>query len=392
MKIIEFKQENYIAETSELLQALALRHIMLQEGRLDEAGIWDTVKGTVGGVMRGIKSADDAVNKLGSLAQRTKPVEAFDTKVDEVIATIKDRLGSKAPKAVAAAERYAEWAKKNPIKQGLIIGALTAIAALASGPGAAAAAGFILRAANEYMKGEKASTAVGKGIKTAALGAGLSWLAGTSIDALKGAFEAAEPVLQKLPIENMTHIRQTVRSNGAVIFSINQTFPRDVAAQIKTLTDEAYKNLSNPDKAASLYTKAQMLMNDPEIKQRVVDTFARNDAAIAKNKELQSLYDAARIAVRERNNSVAEFAAMLKTAANGIIQGTAASGVTGQAADAAKSTAGAAVDKAKGVVDKVKGFVPSKTYRVLNRQIKTLDISDQQKLAQYLQQKLATAS
>ena len=197
MKFNDVTHYDYIEETSALFQALALRHVMLQEGRLDEAGIWDAVKGTVGGVMKGIKSANDAVDRLGRLAQQTKPVQAFDSKVDEIVANIKQKLGNKAPKAVAAAEKYAAWAKENPIKQALIIGALTAVAALASGPGAAAAAGFILRAANEYMKGEKASTAIGKGAKTAALGYGAAAVTGAVVKPLADMFAGIE--LAKVP-------------------------------------------------------------------------------------------------------------------------------------------------------------------------------------------------
>lgn len=187
----------YIKETSTLFQALALRESILAEGRLDEAGIWDAVKGTVGGVMRGVKSANDAVDRLGRLAQRTKPVEAFDTKIDEVVAVIKQKIGDKSPKVVAAVEKYATWAKENPIKQSLILAALTAIAALAGGPGAAAAAGFILRTANEYMKGEKASTAVGKGVKGAALGYGAAAVAGALVKPLADIFSGIE--LSRVP-------------------------------------------------------------------------------------------------------------------------------------------------------------------------------------------------
>ena len=395
MKITDVYNYTYVEETAALFQALALRHVMLQEGRLDEAGIWDTVKGTVGSIMRGIKSADDAVNKLGRLAQNTKPVEAFDSKVDEVVATIKDRLGAKAPKAVAAAERYAEWAKKNPIKQGLIIGALTAVAALASGPGAAAAAGFILRTANEYMKGEKASTAIGKGVKTGALGAGLSWLAGVSLDALKSGLTVTIPPAPPLP--NIKDLRTPTliwEYNGRIVFSLDKVvMPTDTYQQISSLVNKASKIVSDdPNQAASLLNQARKMVTDPNLASRVEEITKANAASREAASAAMTAWVESAGKITMFNNQISELIPMLKTAANGVIQGTAASGITGQAADAAKSAAGAAVDKAKGVVDKVKGFVPSKTYRVLNRQIKTLDISDQQKLVQYLQQKLATAS
>jgi hypothetical protein len=60
--------------------------------------------------------------------------------------------------------------KENPGKSAAVIGVLTALAALAGGPVGGAIAGQVLRGAAELIKGEKLSTAVGKGIKTAALG------------------------------------------------------------------------------------------------------------------------------------------------------------------------------------------------------------------------------
>jgi hypothetical protein len=50
------------------------------------------------------------------------------------------------------------------------VGVLTAIASLAGGPVGGAIAGQVLRGAVELLKGEKLSTAIGKGIKTAAFG------------------------------------------------------------------------------------------------------------------------------------------------------------------------------------------------------------------------------
>jgi hypothetical protein len=56
-----------------------------------------------------------------------------------------------------------EWAKANPGKTAAIIGVLTTLAAVAGGPAGGAIAGQILKGAAELMKGEKLSTAVGKG-------------------------------------------------------------------------------------------------------------------------------------------------------------------------------------------------------------------------------------
>jgi hypothetical protein len=62
------------------------------------------------------------------------------------------------------------WAERNPGKTAAIVGVLTAIAGLAAGPVGGAIAGQILRGSVELLKGEKLSTAIGKGVKTAAYG------------------------------------------------------------------------------------------------------------------------------------------------------------------------------------------------------------------------------
>jgi hypothetical protein len=60
--------------------------------------------------------------------------------------------------------------KENPGKSAAVIGVLTALASLAGGPVGGAIAGQVLRGAAELIKGEKLSTAIGKGVKTAAFG------------------------------------------------------------------------------------------------------------------------------------------------------------------------------------------------------------------------------
>lgn len=404
MKVIELTSQidavdETVIETSQLFQALALRHIMLQEGRLDEAGIWDTVKGTVGGIMRGIKTADDAVNKLGSLAQQTQPVKAFDSKVDEIVATIKDKLGSKAPKAVAAAEKYAEWAKKNPIKQSLIIGALTAVAALAGGPGAAAAAGFILRTANEYMKGEKASTAIGKGVKTAAVGAGLSYLAGLSLDALKSGLTLSMPEAPALPnIKQLVTPKFIYTMNGNPIFqSGNIVMPVETAREVNGLLNQ-FMNLkdTNLTKATASLEKAWNLITDPNLVKRVEEITKENAASKAVADAAMDAWYKSAANIASFNNQMKELIPILKNAAAGAVQGAAASGTAGQAADAVKGAVGKAADAVKGAASKAadayRGFVPSKVYSQVNKQLANLSAADKQKLVSYLQQELGATA
>jgi hypothetical protein len=354
MKFNEVENYNYIEETSALFQTLALYHIMLQEGRLDEAGIWDAVKGTVGGVMRGIKSANDAVDKLGQLAQNTKPVQAFDARVDEILSNIKQKLEQKAPKVVVAAEKYAAWAKKNPIKQGLIIGALTAVAALASGPGAAAAAGFILRAANEYMKGEQASTAIGKGMKSAALGYGAGVVAQELVKPLANMLSGL--VIKQIPfsLDGVSRFNlgqgYTMRSGGLgreMTTTISGRFdvPTKDAGYIQDLIQRLKTGDVGAFKSLEAYTSGTAGRGF-EARQLVKDAFA---AASQK-------YDAA-----VSNNGLLKLISAVKSSIPALAQGA----VT-------------ADDRS------------SKEYNQISQQLTKLDPADKQKLIAYLKQELGT--
>ena len=116
----------------------------------------------------GAKKVNDTINNIGKWLQDTTPVKAFDAKFEQ----LKNTINKKYPdsKFLDAISEMGMWAENNPGKTAAIIGVLTAIASLAGGPVGGAIAGQILRGSVELLKGEKLSTAIGKGIKTAALG------------------------------------------------------------------------------------------------------------------------------------------------------------------------------------------------------------------------------
>jgi hypothetical protein len=373
METQKYFRDSEIEEVSKLFESLALRHIILQEGRLDEAGIWDAVKGTVGGVMKGIKNPNDAVNKLGSLAQQTKPVQEFDNKVDEIVSDIKSKLGNRSPKTVQTAEKYAAWAKKHPIKQGLIIGALTAIAALAAGPGAAAAAGFILRTTNEYMKGEKASTAVGKGVKTAVISGIAGAVAHWGLDKIANALSQTLTVSPRpFTIKNLSTLNfQGTMGSGHLVG------PPDQIDQISKLRSQAFAALhADPAKAAELLQQAQNISDRlPELTKKFL---AANEAY----KRAYSVYEQTLSAVKEHNEVINATINRLKELATAGVVGAAASGQTGKAA----STVAGAAQKAGELYS---NFVPSKTFKQIYQQITQLPNPDKQKIINHLQQKFA---
>lgn len=114
------------------------------------------------------KQIDAKINELGRLAQKAGPVQNMDQKFDQLK---KDILAKNSDsKIVQGIEKVSNWAKENPGKASLAVGILTTLAAFAGGPAGGAAAGLIFRATKDLLQGEQLSTAVGKSVKTAALG------------------------------------------------------------------------------------------------------------------------------------------------------------------------------------------------------------------------------
>jgi hypothetical protein len=128
------------------------------------------------------KAADETINKIGKWMQNTTPVKAFDQKFED----LKAKIGTKFPELDKKLTAMGTWAKENPGKTAAIVGVLTTIAGLAGGPVGGAIAGQVLRGAVELLKGEKLSTAIGKGVKTAAYGAMAGWLLDGLGDWLEG--------------------------------------------------------------------------------------------------------------------------------------------------------------------------------------------------------------
>ena len=117
--------------------------------------------------VQAVQKVNDIINQAGKWVQDTAPVKAFDQKFED----LKAKISAKFPDLAQNLSQVGAWAKANPGKTAVIIGVLTALAGLAGGPLGGAIAGQVLRGTSELMKGEKLSTAVGKGVKTAAIGA-----------------------------------------------------------------------------------------------------------------------------------------------------------------------------------------------------------------------------
>lgn len=119
---------------------------------------------------------NDIINKAGQWLQDTTPVKMADQKFED----LKAKVAAKFPELDKQLTGLGTWMKENPGKSAFVIGVLTALASVAGGPAGGAIAGQVLRGAAELIKGEKLSTAVGKGIKTAVFG----YLTGKAIESL----------------------------------------------------------------------------------------------------------------------------------------------------------------------------------------------------------------
>jgi hypothetical protein len=137
-----------------------------------------------------VDAVNNIINQTGRWIQNTTPVQGFDAKFEQ----LKGAVGAKFPELDKQLTGLGDWAKENPGKTAAIIGVLTVLGGIAGGPVGGAIAGQALRGSMELIKGEKLSTAIGKGAKTAAIGA----LTGFALEKVK------EVITDLLPAEVRT--------------------------------------------------------------------------------------------------------------------------------------------------------------------------------------------
>lgn len=126
-----------------------------------------------------IKKVKTKLAEIGKKLQDTKAVQGFDKKIDNLIQDTNTKLDNDS-KIVKYTKAIGDYAKENPKTANFAIGVLTAAASFVGTPMAGMAVGMLLRTSVGLMKGEKASTAVGK----AAMVAGIGALAGAAVNGL----------------------------------------------------------------------------------------------------------------------------------------------------------------------------------------------------------------
>jgi len=149
-----------------------------------------TVLGKAGGsIAKQTAKITDTLNKLATQAQNSGPIKNFDAQFEKLKLQLKKQLQGNpvGQKVLKGIESWGDFAKESPAKSAFIIGAMTSLLAFASGGILSGAAiGFFIKMANNTMKGDKLSTAVGKGVKGAAIGAVAGALGGAIKDLLPG--------------------------------------------------------------------------------------------------------------------------------------------------------------------------------------------------------------
>lgn len=188
-----------------------------------------------------VKKANEIINKLGAKLQDTAPVKAFDQKFEQ----LKAKVAEKFPDLAKQTAGLGEWVKANPGKSAAVIGVLTAIASLAGGPVGGAIAGQVLKGAQELLKGEKLSTAIGKGLKAAAVG----WLAGKSMEAVGELISDVYQKFNPIPLDASQKFYSVNVGNGLPSTFQDATFygSKEQYGQFKGLWGDAVKQWQSGD-------------------------------------------------------------------------------------------------------------------------------------------------
>jgi hypothetical protein len=284
-------------------------------------------------------AANDAINKLGGYLQTTAPVKYFDDQFDELKRKITAKLGADS-KTMAIVDQLGQYAKANPGKTAFVIGALTAVASFAGGPAGGAVAGQVLRGAVELLKGEKLSTAVGRGAKSAAIGGAL----GAGITALGDYFGNIKVVASQIPgyvgLTKLDFIRQDVQvggNNPGYFFGDLRgiELPSQLAPKVKLLLDLVSNYIDRNDWAGAgkFWNEVTAIVDNPEVRQYVKEIAGNN----------QTLYDQAVANAANFKEVATKISSTLRAAVQGGLAGASAA-----PAPAAKTpTAGTATNQVR---------------------------------------------
>jgi hypothetical protein len=200
-----------------------------------EQGTGLTALGKAGKVTAEVSGKIKAeIDKLIKQAADSKPVANFDAQFEklkaQLVKQVKPMPGGQ--KLLAGVDKWKSFATENPAKSAFVIGAMTSVLAFASGGiMSGAAIGFFIKLANNTIKGDKLSTAIGKGVKGAAIGAVAGALGDVMGDSVEVAAPEVEGGAQTVSAKVSSSDLADASSGGA----------EEVASSLADMTVEEYK-------------------------------------------------------------------------------------------------------------------------------------------------------
>lgn len=207
------------------------------------------------------KQINDRLNKLARQAQDTGPIQGIDRAIVEAKKKLADSLGGDSSRVIAMVDKLATAARGNPGKSAFLVGMLTVAAAVAGGPAGGAAVGFVLRAGKDILTGEQLSTAVGRSLKTAGIGA----LVGVALEPLgnmvSGALESdVEQVRSQVTGDTLFKVEMTEISDGGKTW---------ISEQPMLMRPEDYQQYQNLMAEVSTYNQQLQQLMDTMLPQGV---------------------------------------------------------------------------------------------------------------------------
>lgn len=255
-----------VAMNPEQIQQL-FKSVETGAGRSALGKIGDTVKGAAD------KVSDLWFNKFGGMLQNSTPVQAFDQKYEE----IKSSIAAKHPDLAAKLAKYGEFAKEHPNWHKFLLAVAGSVAAavgvsaaggmaagaLAVGTGTGVAVG-ILNIADRLLQGQKASTAIGRGVTTGAI-AGLAAGAAAKIGDMVKAGIKSDAIAD---LKGMRITKHTMDWNGQPFSAVTK---EPLTSQLKGAFDALGTSNPSPE-AVSNFTKLLSQANDPAYQQMLSQT------------------------------------------------------------------------------------------------------------------------
>jgi len=238
----------------------------------------DVTKAVGSKVGSAVGSVNNTINKLGSYLQTTAPVQYFDQKFEDLKQKISAKLGADS-KTMAVIDQLGQYAKANPGKTAFVIGALTAVASFAGGPAGGAVAGQVLRGATELLKGEKLSTAVGRGVKSGVYG----YLAGMGLKELGEYLGTVKVVKENIPgYTGLAKIKFYRDQTGVPFQMIEATIPDKLYPKIQMLLKGANAAFDRDDIATGIRNIQAIkgVVESPEFVDSIKSIAANNAALV----------------------------------------------------------------------------------------------------------------